>query len=219
MENRTLNASASALDFISLNQWLENFLSYWSIDSLYLFIFTPVSFFGVFLNLLSFHILIKISNKSNLFEYLKIYCLNSVILTLSATFLFLSRSRRYISESSSYWQIAYDTFVYIPIANTAYFIGSVLDIIILLDRLSAFNPTVKTFITKISPLKTTLIIVSFCIAINFPYYFVYEPSSMSINTNLHASHLFYFLNVTQFSESYLGTILLYIVYFIRDVLT
>lgn len=78
----------------------ENFYikygSTWTIDSIYLFIISPIGFIGFILNILSLIVIFKINDNSALYKYLKVYCLISIVICFLAIFTFYVYSPRYI---------------------------------------------------------------------------------------------------------------------------
>jgi len=75
--------------------------STWTLDSLYLFLVTPMGLLGLMLNAVSFGIFISKQFRSHtLFKYLQVYTFNSMILsaTLSCSFLI---SPRYLFDLST----------------------------------------------------------------------------------------------------------------------
>ena len=63
----------------TLDEYLEYLGSSWVVDGLYLFICTPLSIVGFFLNLLNLFLMFKINIKNNINDYLKIYILNQLV--------------------------------------------------------------------------------------------------------------------------------------------
>ena len=69
----------------------ERIGSTWLLDSIYLFIITPIGFIGGILNLFSLFIMTKIKiKKTKLYQYLKFYSLNGSLACFTCAFVFLS---------------------------------------------------------------------------------------------------------------------------------
>jgi hypothetical protein len=98
-----------------------------------------------------------------------------------------------------------------------YFFGSVVDIIILLDRIGHFDKRIKTCI-KLPPYLICIIAFFGCFLINFPYDILYEPGSITVNLNATVTFTLWTSLPTSFASSRLAAILVYVVASLRDIL-
>jgi hypothetical protein len=89
---------------------------------------------GCFFNIISFIILRDREFIGAQYDYLKVYTLNSAQVYLLSLFFIFVNTAQFIPWSNSYITRAYTLFVYLPFANTGYFYGTFLDIVITLDR-------------------------------------------------------------------------------------
>jgi hypothetical protein len=163
---------------IAYEVFLNQIGSTWMLDSLYLFLITPLSIFGVLLNIFTLVGLCKTSNNGSnrsiaYFQYLKVYTLNSIIVCGLLALSFCSRSQRYISFSYSYLsrfyrcKITYSLYAF-------YFYGNILAILIKFERLSMLH--LKTFF-KQKPYTLSFILFIVAFSISFPTFFVYHVKS------------------------------------------
>ena len=143
------------------------------IDLLHGIIFPVVSFIGFLFNLINILILRDACFNTVFYKYLKIYCFNSLIINIFSSFVFISHARHFSKLSNSYVSIAYFCYIFIPIVNTYYFYGTVLDILITIERISIFISKLKLYCKKVFILCLSAFI--FCTLINTPYYFVFQP--------------------------------------------
>jgi hypothetical protein len=184
-------------------------------DQLYTFLITSVSVIGLFLNILS---LLAFNHNDlpdmPLYKYLKVYTTTGMIINFFYIFEFLSISLHYIPFARTYVGQVYYNFILIPIASTGYFYGSVLDIIITLDRIANFSPRVKSLMT-LSAYKTSAIAFIATVAVNFAFFFVYTPTPL-VNPKT-GEQVGWYCGLTAFATSQPGTILTFIVYALRDV--
>jgi hypothetical protein len=195
--------------------------STWIIDGIYMFISLPVGMMGFILNIYSFSVLLKIKIKSTrLYEYLRIYCLNSAVICLISGWGFLAYSPRFFPYFSFSVFKFYRCYVYNFVGTTFYFFGNFLDIFISLDRITIFNQRAK-FINKISLLKlcSSFFLISFLI--NFPTSLLFYPRSdaefeQEANLNLNK---FTYCGQTSILNSPIGSILTILVVFLRDFVT
>lgn len=114
----------------------------------------------------------------------------------------------------------FQVYVYIPFGVTIYYYISVLDIIILIDRLSTFIPKLKSIYSKVG--ANTICLIGFIILfiINFPYYFVFRPFRFDLhyldqNKTVQVLTLFY-AYPGEFATSFVGQVLTYLTYSLRE---
>ena len=151
--------------------------STWIIDSVYLAVISPIGFIGFLLNLLCFFVLLKIKIKeTNVYEYLKIYSLNSSLICLTFGFLFLSHSPRYFNDFNNYYVKIFKCRIFGYGTISLYFFNNLLDILIILDRISIFKANLRLLcLNKPYILCSTLFIA--CFAINLCYFFSTDIAS------------------------------------------
>jgi hypothetical protein len=92
----------------NLNDLSESFYirigSTWILDSIYLYVISPLSFMAIILNALSLFIINKIKIKNatiNFYEYLKVDLINGIILCLIGTCSFIGYSPRYFKYTTT----------------------------------------------------------------------------------------------------------------------
>ena len=144
-----------------------------TLDSLYLFIISPLGFFGFFLNILSFIIISKIQvKKIQLKIYFQAYTFASSLTCLLPAFLFLTRSPRYVQTFKSYYSGIYRCKI-MPFNLTTFFLINLLDCFILLERSSHF----KVYLKKITSINPYIIVLTFsciCITLDIPNFIMHE---------------------------------------------
>jgi hypothetical protein len=212
------NSSYFEINYLKL---YERMGSTWLIDSVYMFIITPLGFIGGCLNLLSFFILLKINIKqTNLYKYLRFYSLNGSLFCFVCSLAFTSYSPRYYPYFLSYFSRIHRAFIFIIVSTSFYFIGNILDIIIAFDRLSIFVKALKKF-TYYNAYLVCLVITILSFIINLPIYFSYyvkEDNEFYNDIRFNIS-TFIYLGRTDYFYSQLGVIITYIQVFIRDIIT
>jgi hypothetical protein len=177
--------------------------------------------FGFILNIFSFIIFQQTEFNTPLYQYLKVYSINSAQVCFFATFVFLANTQVMFEWSNSYWTHVYYLHVFVPFANTGYFYGTVLDILITLDRIANFNKLVKKLISK-SVYRICIASLVCCIAINFVYFFAFKPASLTTNVKVRPKNTIqeftlWYPGLTDFSISYIGKISLFVLYSFRDI--
>ena len=216
MNSTSSNSNISYFNY-DLEFWLPQFASTWALDSIYLFVITPIALIGVFLNIYTFIFLSKKEFKKNkIYSYFKCIALNSALMNLVESGLFSCSTYRYFNFSNSYESNFYGTHVYLPVSNTCYIFGSCLDILVSLERCSIFVNKLKRLFTY--PVKyVCLISLALCILVTFPFFFVEEPAYFDAPIYPKTYYRIWYWGITSFGYSLAGTILAAIGYFVRDV--
>jgi hypothetical protein len=179
--------------------------------------FTITSTIGLIMNILAFLVFQDSEFNVRLYAYLRVYCLNNACLCFLNIFNFTFSSIRLFSFANSYWAQVYYNYIYTPVITLNYFFGSVVDIIILLDRIGHFDKRIKPCI-KLSPYWICIIAFLGCFLINFPYNILYEPGSITVNLNATITFTLWTSLPTSFASSRLATILVYVVAGLREIL-
>jgi hypothetical protein len=203
--------------YTSKEFWMNKFGYTLLTNSLYLYIITPISIIGMVLNLLSLYILCKKKFlKNQLYTYLRVYTLNSLMINSLESLFFLRHSFDYFEISSSIITSYFTSYIYFPLINITFLNASLLDIFLSMDR--AFQ-TFQKF-NRLTPNQVCFILMIVSILANLQYFFLVRPSYIDINLNQnYQSHLrIYYLQNTEFSTSLIGKALNYSFYFLRDIL-
>ena len=119
-----LNTTATALDWESIYTKLT---STWTVDTLFL-TKIPFNTIAFILNLICVKVFFRINEKIILYKYLKIYSINTAIMSFYGIFVFLSYSPRYISLT--YFARFNSCILLNYLITSLYFIGNVMDIFI-----------------------------------------------------------------------------------------
>lgn len=197
--------------------WLSQFGSTWLLDSLFLFVISPLALIGFVLNLFSFFILRhKEFNKINIYSYFRAMSISSSLLNLMQATLVTTSTFRYFEFSNSNEAIFYATCIFLPVSNIFLLFGSTLDICLSLDRCSIFVPKLKKFF-KYSSKAICLVLFIISILISVPYFFVNKPSYYDAQLDSNTYFRIWYWDITPFATSLVGHILAYAGYFIRDV--
>jgi hypothetical protein len=209
----------------------ENFLiltgSTWISETIYLYTVTPLSIVGIILNTLNLIIFFKMVNNnssSSLIGYMKVYSLNSIILSIMIFLFIFTHLPRYFQFSISYLARLYRCLIIINVSNMLNFYESLLYILIMMERISGFVLKYKKY-TNIPCYKTSFFCLFICILICLPTYFMFNIKSESefyndiiqivSNKNVSISYC----EKTQFIDSIYGKILISIVIIIMNGVT
>lgn len=199
-------------------------------DAAYLFVFPPISIISLISNLFVYRILSERNfQKKPIYEYLKVSCLNCSIVNFIYATSFICDARRYLDISNTEFATQFRCYFKIPVNNTCYFYGSLLDIVLAIDRLVEFRETAKVRFRQLNPTSVCASLLAVCVVINSPYFFVFESkkqiifgstnSSSGVLETTNLTEMFYYYGYTRFALSGKGKIILGFQYFVRDIIT
>mgnify|MGYP002785265817 CR=1 FL=1 len=134
-----------------------------------------------------------------------------------AAFIFLAKSKRFIPIANSYFGVQLELGI-IAIGNTGYLFGSLLDIVILIERLALFIPSFKR-LSKTSPFKIVAFLLFITFAINWPMFISYNTTVIEANLNSSYSNFFYTFKPSNFLRNDFGQFIALVSYIFRDILT
>jgi len=159
-----------------------------------------------------------------IFKYFKVYTINGLVICVTLSISFLSRSIRYFGFASfSFFSSLYRCKL-LTLCNSQSTFSTCIDICILLERISYFQVKYRWFLTifKEKPYLISLICLTFSIFINTPIFLAFEIRSESefrgaILNNV-KDKTFTYCQRSSFSITPIGRVLTFLVSFIRDVL-
>jgi hypothetical protein len=202
----------SSLEF-AFSLYFNTFSEYF-----WLVVYFPVAFIGTLLNLVNFIVFSKKEFNIKLYTYFRHVSFFSMICCLVSSIYPFSVAK--IFETSNYEFTAWQCYFYIPVGITFYYYVSVLDIIILIDRLSTFVPKLKSIYSKVQANKICIICLIITITIQFPYFFVFQPVIFNWhyfgqNRTIQIYSVSYTVP-TNFAISLEGQIVTYVIYALRE---
>ena len=131
------------------NQLLQEAGYSFEINIIFVMVFPGINLIGFLLNLLNL-IILKDERFNNLFyKYLKVYCINSLMINLNNSSLVISQGGRFLAISNSYAAVVFFSYINIPIQNTFCLYGTILDILITTERLSIYISSNKTVLAHL----------------------------------------------------------------------
>ena len=211
------NNQTSPIYYMSKQEWLDFFGASILIDTIKVYLFTPLALLGVILNVISFIVFnLKDFRNQPLYSYLRIFTLNSILIEALQATAFLVTAYKYFDFSNTYAALFYYSYLYTPILSTAYFYGTILDVLITLERICQLNKKF-TIIKNASPILLSLVSLIFCMIINIPFFMINNVSFIDLNTSPIEFYRFFYYNYSDFASSFAGRLLTYVAYSIRDV--
>lgn len=206
-------------EYASIDELLKSHGSSWILDNFNLYPFLIFSPIGLILNLFSLIIFMDSEfDTQPLYQYLRVYVANNVLMCFIGLFNFTFTTFRIFSWSNAYWTQAYCSYFKVTVGNLSYFYSTVLDIVILVDRISNFKRKWRSLFV-LDPYQMCAVCLLACLVFNIPIYLAFSPSSATSPIGPNETFTVWFVDVTPFQMSKVGTILLFIVNFTRDLVT
>jgi hypothetical protein len=188
-------------------------------DGIVFFALMPLSIIGIIFNSISLIVFYKEKFSSiTLYDYLKVYTWNSIFINLVQLLVVSGQSFRFLSLSySSKLPGYYMAYVYIPGLNILILFGVLLEVCIVIERISQFSTGFK-YILKFKVRNLCLAFFVFSFVLNIQNFFAGRPS-----TNQHQLNSTTFINisyfrVTKFSRSLTWAITNGVVFSFRDMI-
>jgi hypothetical protein len=138
-----------------------------------------------------------------------------VVMLISTGISFISCSYRVFPWTNSQLTQWIGIYFLLQLNNVTYFYGSLLDVIILFDRISTFKQSIKAWF-KLAPHKICIISLIIVIVVSGPYYFVNYVDSVTFKLDSTENFTVWFFRSSDFAKTTLGSALMFTVYGIRD---
>lgn len=138
----------------------------------YIMLILVPSILGLLSEIACLVVFLQIRVGSLLFAYLRAYTINNLLIcgALFVQFFYTI----YTLGDPRTWTIVNSYFNF-PFLGLCYLNSTLLDIVILLDRISTFNERLKQWLKLISPLKQIILLALISTVLTIPYFFLYGP--------------------------------------------
>lgn len=213
MQNETTNTT----EYLSLREQLAMFGFYYLVDILVTAFYIPSCFIGSFLSIVCVIVFYSREFKLPMYIYLRLYSIANTVIALVSIYSALTTPVQLISFANSPVANYYVAYVYCPIMNLSYFFATILDVAMLMDRIALFVPRLKPIFCN-HPYKLSGVIFLYCLAVDFPYFFFYLPTSTLFQLNETEFYRLYYIDYTEFGHSDAGRIVQYTQWAVRDIL-
>lgn len=205
-----------------LDRALTRIGSDWTLDAIYLFAFPILGLIPFAFNILSYIIFKSphFSQKKSLYIYLKVSCLNSSVINLITAINFLWSSQRYFKFANSQLAVYLRCYLRFPIILSAYSFGSLIDIVLALERLCELTNSKRLF-NRARPFCVCAVTLILSVCFNLTIIFMCEPKRQVLVIDAGSNYTveFFYLGKTSFSTTKFGVTTRYIRFIIRDILT
>ena len=218
-----MNSSSFTQTIKSLDYWFEAYGIPTALNKLYVYMLIPINIITLGIDLFSFVVLFKRPFLASIFyKYIKVYFLNSIIICLFLITAFVCITHGVFDFTNSYATLFYGCFFFAPLLSTFYLNGSLIEISMVIERCLYFLPPKYKKIKVVSFNNYCLLLLIASGIINWPLYFILIPAYIDVAQKdldqITAFRIYYWAVNTSFSNTLHGNIILYILYFIRDIL-
>ncbi len=167
-------SNLTSSEIFELNKLWDRYGQSWTLTFMYRWRYRSL---GCLFNTISFIMLRDKEFNGPMYDYLKVYTLNSAQVCFFMAFFFLVSTARVNAWSNFYITRAYNLLVYVLFVNTGYFYGTFLDIVITLDRISKLT---AKFLLRVGLQGITC---CFCSLLGgqFPVLFLFTPASRTFD--------------------------------------
>ena len=204
----------------SLDFWLNAFGSVLEVDILYVYLLTPLALVSFCFNLTSFVVLLKSSfSISSFYKYMRVYSLNSTLISLVVLTTFTNRTHRIFSFTNTYPALIFGVYIKNPLESILYLYSSLLEIFLIIERLLYFFPCHLKKLEFIGYSKFLIFLFALSALINVPLFFLLEPTHADVKVSTDAWYRIHYYGITSFSQTPTGETVSYLFYFTRDLLT
>jgi hypothetical protein len=193
----------------------------WS-DAIGVFVMPPILAVGIIVNLIGFLIL-QFSSEfkhAKIYIYLKFTFLNGFICNATGMLYPFTVVRRYLPFADTYFALWYMNAIGLPIANVCYYYNLILDILITFEKLSIFVKRFenlnKKYLTR--PQIICMVVFIVVLLIDLPYFFFYTATVELVYLSTNETYEFANYEISEFTQSKIGSVILFIQYAIRDII-
>ena len=181
---------------------------------LHVILLVPTAALGFILNILGFFVFSKNEFKLKpIYSYLRVIFLTGIVSNFFEIFYGVFVSRCLIQQlGNSYFASFYLAHIHTSLNSTCNLYRNVIDIIVVLDRITMFRPKVKRFLTRFSPTRNSAVLLVCTCTVNIPSrVFLFTINCLKIVQINQQQDLnlfnFYIAQNSNFSESLEGQVL------------
>lgn len=192
----------------SSQSWQESIVnsfgySMWVTSDCIILILIP-SILGLLSEAVCFFVFMCIKVNTPLYSYLKAYTINNFLICCC---LFIQFFYAVYSLGDPRTMTVINSYVIFPFLGLFYLNGSLLDVAILLDRISIFNKKVKEGLDVVKPFIRIILIGFVSVLFNIPYYFLYAPVRVDVELDNNSEYAVWISGSSSLSSTQAGNAL------------
>jgi hypothetical protein len=202
--------------YLTEDQWLTITGSTWSLDIFLSYRYMLTSIIGLVSNAYSLAVFQDADFNTDLYKYLRIYCVSNMAVALFATGNCFYNDKRVFPWSNSYSTQAYAAFFYFPMASVLNFYGCMIDIFILIDRIGRFNPRIKALVNW-PVYKTCAVTFVAVFVFCLPLFAAYSSNKLTVMLNETTPFTIWYAGASPyFNVKLIGAIWLAVLLLVKD---
>ena len=207
---------------LTLDEFLDSIGNILIIDIIYMYFNTTITFLGTFFSIICIWVFFHKDFNLSLYTYYKILSITSLVHEFFGFWYSLCYSPRFVPLKYQYDCVDYGN-TFVAIHYFCFFHSGLIEISILIDRISIFEPRVKKYF-KIKPKIMLTIFLSVAITIGVMGLFIYKGTDLiwynyeyENSSLILKKHKIYFFDTTDFGKTSIGKIYVAIESFMLNV--
>ena len=183
------------------------------------YVITPIWFLSVIFSIFSLFILLKSPFLATpFFNYMRLYVLNTLILSVLALTTIFALTHKTFSFTNTYEAVFYSIYVFFTAHNSLILFSSCIEICLIVEKILYLLPQRFKRIKLMSFKKFFFALFIVCIAVNVPGIFLFETAFADVQLDPNTFSRIWYFGLTSFSNSLAGQVFTYLGYLFRDVL-
>jgi hypothetical protein len=219
--NKTIieNDLVNSRFYFTYEQWLEMLGFSMFNEILVLFTIPSLGILGILFNTIALWCLLdKKFKKTNLYKYLRVYMCNSLLICILCIG-FICQSRRFTNIADQHWALFYRAYIQLPLLFLLYSNTGLIDIVIILDRISiTSNSSRLLFVKRSRPYLVCFVLFVIALALNGTIWINFMPITLIVSLSNTKLHTFNILNHTPYLISPIGQLIINLQMAFRDIL-
>lgn len=160
---------------------------------------------GILSEIACFIVFLRIKLEFPLYKYLRAYTVNNLIICCCLFTLFFYTIYTLGDPQS---KVNVTTYFVFTTLGFCYLYCTLLDTVILLDRIATFNKRVKQWLKILSPNKQVILLALFAIALAIPYFFFLGPNSLTLPAPDGTIYTIWYSGASAFTNSQAGLVII-----------
>ena len=205
--------------FYPLDYWLGLYGFPYTADVIFAYVITPIWLLSLVFSIFNLFILLKTQFfASKFFNYMRLYVVNCMILSLVSLTTVLANTRQFFTITNSFEASFYSNYIFFPAQNSLILFSGCIEICLVVERMLYLLP--RTF-KRIKLIRFRLFffgLFTLCLAVNILGVFLFEPTFAEIQLDEKTTFRIWYVGLANFYFSLAGQIVNYFEYVLRDVL-
>lgn len=158
----------------------------------------PASLAGLVLSVISMVIFTRLSIKTRLYKYLAMYSLNGAIVCVLNLCQYIGHRGSVSENEEMMW---FHTYCVVPALLATYWFGSLMDILIILDRIPNALVKFRAFVNRFNTIKQCVVLIIMSIAVTLIYYVIFTTGHETQRLRNGQHFTIWFITLTDFGKT------------------